>query len=172
MASSRTEPFPLHGLVPYRGALYSITHQEVFSQGRHYRIGRYVGEHYDERVMIRHWVLLENMEKLARFNVRHVRRCGRQAQSYSQLAEQPVRLRLPSLGRSMVPIEQRRYEGIVHGPGKRRQCLHAVIVCCHHFRVSNALIKAPTVRPTPIATPAFSLPLRLQRSRLSFRYAL
>lgn len=69
MASSRTEPFPLHGLVPYRGALYSITHQEVFSQGRHYRIGRYVGEHYDERVMIRHWVLLENMEKLARFNV-------------------------------------------------------------------------------------------------------
>lgn len=69
MASSRTEPFPLHGLVPYRGALYSITHQEVFSQGRHYRIGRYVGEHYDERVMIRHWVLLEQMEKLARFHV-------------------------------------------------------------------------------------------------------
>lgn len=69
MASTRIKPFPLHGLVPYRGALYSITHQEVFSQGRLYRIGRYVGEHYDERVMINHWELLENMEKLARFQV-------------------------------------------------------------------------------------------------------
>lgn len=69
MASTRIKPFPLHGLVPYRGALYSITHQEVFSQGRLYRIGRYVGDRYDERVMINHWDLLENMEKLARFNV-------------------------------------------------------------------------------------------------------
>ncbi len=69
MASTRIPPFPLHGLVPYRGALYSITHQEVFSQGRLYRIGRYVGDHYDERVMIRHALLLDNMEQLARFDV-------------------------------------------------------------------------------------------------------
>ena len=69
MASTRINPFPLHGLVPYRGALYSITHQEVFSQGRLYRMGRYVGDRYDERVMINHWDLLENMEKLARFHV-------------------------------------------------------------------------------------------------------
>ncbi|MCB9184004.1 MAG: hypothetical protein H6591_08795 [Flavobacteriales bacterium] len=69
MASTRIKPFPLHGLVPYRGALYAITHQEVFSQGRLYRIGRYVGDRYDERVMINHWDLLENIERLARFNV-------------------------------------------------------------------------------------------------------
>lgn len=69
MASTRIKPFPLNGLVPYRGALYAITHQEVFSQGRLYRIGRYVGDRYDERVMINHWDLLENIERLARFNV-------------------------------------------------------------------------------------------------------
>ena len=69
MPSTRITPFPLHGLVPYRGALYSVTHQEVFSQGRVYRIGRYVGERYDERVLINHWVLLENMENLARYQV-------------------------------------------------------------------------------------------------------
>lgn len=69
MASTRIKPFPLNGLVPYRGALYFVTHQEVFSQGRLYRIGRYVGENYDERVMINHWDLLENMERLARFKV-------------------------------------------------------------------------------------------------------
>ena len=69
MASTRITPFPLHGLVPYRGALYSVTHQEVFSQGRVYRIGRYVGERYDERVLINHWDLLENMENLARYHV-------------------------------------------------------------------------------------------------------
>lgn len=69
MASTRIKPFPLHGLVPYRGALYSVTHQEVFSQGRVYRIGRYVGERYDERVLINHWDLLENMENLARYQV-------------------------------------------------------------------------------------------------------
>ena len=67
MASTRIKPFPLNGLVPYRGALYCITHQEVFSQGRLYRIGRYVGDRYDERVMINHWDLLENIERLARF---------------------------------------------------------------------------------------------------------
>ncbi|MBL7937756.1 MAG: hypothetical protein JNL43_00235 [Flavobacteriales bacterium] len=89
MASTRIKPFPLHGLVPYRGALYAITHQDVFSQGRVYRIGRYVNERYDERVMINHWDLLENMEKLALFavgdTVRHqymgdvivVKRCWR-----------------------------------------------------------------------------------------------
>jgi hypothetical protein len=69
MASTRITPFPLRGLVPYRGALYAITHQEVFSQGRLYRIGRFVGDRYDERVMIGHWDLLENMEQLARFKV-------------------------------------------------------------------------------------------------------
>lgn len=69
MASTRITPFPLRGLVPYRGVLYAITHQEVFSQGRLYRIGRYVGERYDERVMVNHWDLLENIERLARFAV-------------------------------------------------------------------------------------------------------
>lgn len=69
MASTRIHPFPLNGLVPYRGALYAITHQEVFSQGRLYRIGRWVGQRYDERVLINHWDLLENMERLARFAV-------------------------------------------------------------------------------------------------------
>lgn len=69
MASTRIKPFPLNGLVPFRGELYFITHQEVFSQGRLYRIGRYVGERYDERVMVNHWDLLENIERLARFAV-------------------------------------------------------------------------------------------------------
>lgn len=69
MASTRIKPFPLSGLVPYRGALYSITHQEVFSQGRLYRIGRYEGDRYDERVLINHWELLESIERLARFKV-------------------------------------------------------------------------------------------------------
>lgn len=69
MASTRIKPFPLQGLVPYRDALYSVTDQEVFSQGRVYRIGRYVGERYDERVLINHWVLLENMENLAHYQV-------------------------------------------------------------------------------------------------------
>lgn len=69
MASTRIKPFPLNGLVPFRGSLYSITHQEVFSQGRLYRIGRCVGDRYDERMLIDHWELLRNMEDLARHAV-------------------------------------------------------------------------------------------------------
>ncbi len=72
MASTRIPPFPIHGLVPYRGALYAITHQEVFSQGRLYRIGRYVGDRYDERVLVDHWDLLANIEQQARCAVGEV----------------------------------------------------------------------------------------------------
>ena len=75
MASSRITPFPLYGWVPFRGSLYQITRGEVFRGDRLYNLGRYVGERYDERVLVNHWTLLEGIEQRARFavgnNVRH-----------------------------------------------------------------------------------------------------
>jgi hypothetical protein len=69
MASSRITPFPLYGWVPFRGHLYQITRGEVFRGDRLYHLGRFVGERYDERVLVNHWTLLEGIEERARYAV-------------------------------------------------------------------------------------------------------
>ncbi len=69
MASSRITPFPIYGWVPFRGNLYQITRGEVFRGDRLYNLGRYVGERYDERVLVNHWELLENMEEMASYRI-------------------------------------------------------------------------------------------------------
>lgn len=69
MASSRINPFPIDGWVPYRDALYSVVGHEVFRGGRLYHLVRTADGLDDHRLLVNHWHLLDNMQRLARFHV-------------------------------------------------------------------------------------------------------